>query len=375
MSGRYLDRVERAARKKLPKEIHHYIAQGARDGVTTAEAESAWDRLRLWPRVLMDVTEVDPATSLLGTAVRSPVAIAPSTLQRAAHPEGEVAMARAAAGQGTLLVVSSNAGSRFADIGATGVDWWLQMYVTADRTATVPVVERAVEAGAKAIVLTADTPVVGVKYHRRRPVWDVVDPAWLRVNFDDHHDDDHGSASGPGVGPSPGPGADPGGPGLEKATDLGPQDVAWLGQRFGLPVVVKGVLHPADARRCVDAGAGAVWVSNHGGRQLDGAVPTAEALPRVAEAVAGDAEVYVDGGVRRATHVLAAAALGARAVFLGRPPVWALADAGEEGVSRLLSELREEVVEALRLSGSSSLSAVTPDLLAGGRFDSGPAAP
>jgi 4-hydroxymandelate oxidase len=342
VARRYADTVERAARKALSKEVFRYFAQGSAGGVSAAEAESAWDAYRFVPRVLRDVTHVDATTTLLGTEVGSPFAVAPTTLQRAAHPDGEVAVARAAARSGSLVVVSSNAGSSFEEIGATGAPWWLQMYVTADRAATAPVVERAVAAGARAVVLTADTPVVATKYDAgRRSVWDVVEPGWLRVNV-------------PGGGE---------GPGLEKATDLGPQDIAWLSHRFDVPVVVKGVLHPQDARRCVEAGAAAVWVSNHGGRQLDRALPTAEALGPVCEEVGQDVEVYVDGGVRRGVHGLAAAALGARGVFLGRPVLYALAADGEEGVRDLLEELGSELTEALRLCGCTDVRAVDRALL------------
>jgi 4-hydroxymandelate oxidase len=201
-------------------------------------------------------------------------------------------------------------------------------------------VESALGAGARAIVLTADTPVVGRKYAAQ--VLDLVEPGWLRVNF---------------------PEGDAVRPGLEKAKDLGPQDIAWLSQEFGVPVVVKGVLHPDDARRCVEAGAAAVWVSNHGGRQLDGTVSTADALAAVVDEVDGRAEVYVDGGVRRGGHGLVAAALGARGVFLGRTPMYALAEGGSEGVARALTELREELVEALRLAGATRPDAVPRTLL------------
>src|SRR6476620_7809473 len=181
--ARYLDAVEAGARRVLDPAVHRYFRQGSRDGVTAGEAAAAWARFRFVPRVLHDVTEVDLATELLGMRLSTPFAVAPTTLQRAADPEGEVAMARGVAAAGALLVVSSNAGTPFADIASTGVDWWLQMYVTADRSATLPVVERAVDAGAAAIVLTADTPVVGTKYHDGASVWGSVDPSWLRVNF------------------------------------------------------------------------------------------------------------------------------------------------------------------------------------------------
>jgi 4-hydroxymandelate oxidase len=338
------DALEERAGGVLPEPVHRYFRQGARDGVAAGEASAAWDRFRLRPHILRDVTAVTTRTTVLGSDVRTPFGVAPTTLQRAAHPEGEVAMARAAAEAGAVMVVSSNAGSTFREISDTGVLWWLQAYVAADRLTTKPLLERAVDAGARAIVLTADTPVVGVKYDTPPggTVWDMVDPGWLRVNFD------------PGYGDSPGE---------EKATDLGPHDVDWLAKTTGLPVVVKGVLRPDDARRCVDAGASAIWVSNHGGRQLDYAAATADVLGAVAEEVGHDAEVYVDGGVRNGRHALAALALGARAVFLGRLPLYALAVGGSEGVAELLAGLGEELGDWMRLSGCGTVSAANPDLL------------
>ena len=337
--SRWVESLEEQAEDLLPEAVHRYFRQGARDGVTAAEAVSAWDGYRFLPRVLHDVTQVDTSTDALGVPLRSPMAVAPTTLQRAAHPEGEVAMARAVADVGSLLVVSSNAGCTFEDIAATGVNWWLQAYLTADRAACLPLLRRATDTGARAVVLTVDTPVVGTKYDGvDETVWDVADPAWLRVNF---------------------AGSPPGSPmGHEKATDLGPADIAWLGEVTGLPVVVKGVLRPDDARRSVEAGASAIWVSNHGGRQLDYAAPTAGCLGPVAEEVGSDAAVYVDGGVRSARHVLAAVALGAGAVFLGRLPLYALATQGSAGVQRLLEELSEELVEAMMLAGCPDLAAV-----------------
>ncbi|MGZ4444309.1 MAG: alpha-hydroxy acid oxidase [Nocardioidaceae bacterium] len=343
---RFLDSLEQRARDRLPEAVYRYYAQGARDGVTAAEASAAWDRFRFLPQVLRDVTAVDTSTSLLGTRIRTPFAVAPSTLQRAAHPDGELAMARAVAASGSLMVLSSNAGATFADVGATGVTWWLQMYVTADRPTYVPLLERAVEAGASAVVLTVDTPVVGTKYDGgAQTVWEVADPAWLHANFE------------PGYGTAPGD---------EKATDLGPQDVEWLASTTGLPVVVKGVLRRADARRCVDAGASAVWVSNHGGRQFDHAAATVDALPSIVDEVRADAEVYVDGGVRNARHALTALALGARATFLGRLPLYALATGGADDVARLFGALEEELVEAMMLTGCAQAGAVPRSLLARG---------
>jgi 4-hydroxymandelate oxidase len=343
---RFIDGLEQRAQDLLPEPVHRYYQQGARAGVTAGEAAAAWDRFRFLPKVLRDVTDVHTSTSLLGTHVSTPFALAPTTMQRAAHPDGEIAMARAAHACGALMVLSSNAGSTVEDIAATGVDWWLQMYVTAERRTSLPLLRRAVAAGAKAIVLTVDTPVVSTRDEGVGPtVWDLAEPAWLHANFP------------PGYGDAAGD---------EKATDLGPQDVDWIAQATGLPVVVKGVLRPDDAHRCVEAGAQAVWVSNHGGRQLDHVASTASCLAGVAEAVGTSAEVYVDGGVRSARHALAALALGARGVFLGRLPLYALAAEGAEGVERMFTELTEELVETLRLAGCASASRVPADLLAPG---------
>jgi 4-hydroxymandelate oxidase len=344
--SRFIDGLEQRAEELLPDPVRRYYRQGARDGVTAAEAVAAWDRLRFLPRVMRDVTDVHTGTSLLGSYLNTPFAVAPTTMQRAAHPDGEIAMARAAHASGALLVLSSNAGSTVEDIAATGVDWWLQMYVTAERRTSLPLLRRAADAGAKAIVLTVDTPVVGAKDPGDGPtVWDTAEPAWLRVNFPP----EYGDAAGD-----------------EKATDLGPHDIDWIAQSTGLPVVVKGVLRADDARRCVEAGARAVWVSNHGGRQLDYAASTASCLAAVADAVGPSAEVYVDGGIRSARHAVAALALGARGVFLGRLPLYALAAGGPDGVQRMFAELTDELVDVLRLTGCPSVARVPADVLAPG---------
>jgi 4-hydroxymandelate oxidase len=329
--ARWLAGLEERARESLAPAVLEYLLQGARDSLTTGEAVEAWRSVRFRPRVLHDVTHVDPGVTLLGHRAELPFGVAPTTLQRAVHPEGELAMARATAEAGGVLVVSSNAGTSFEDIGATGVHWWLQAYLPADRTLAGPMLDRAVEAGARAVVLTVDTPVVGTKYASPDVpvVWDTVDPDLLRVNFDGGYAEE---------------------PGAEKALDLGPHDLGWLADRTGLPVVVKGVLRAEDADRSVQAGAAAVWVSNHGGRQLDRAASTASCLPEVVAMVGERAQVYVDGGIRTGLDVLAALSLGADAVFLGRLPVLALVE-GSPGVAALHRELLAQTVDALRLAG------------------------
>ena len=216
------------------------------------------------PRVLRDVSSVDTATTLLGAPVRAPLAIAPTALLQHAHPRGRrdgcgpvpSRITRRVRGP-SLICVSSNAGIPYADIAVEGTPWWAQVYVLRRRSLTESLLEHAVAAGAKALVLTADTPVVATKRNLGQTVWEITTEHFLHANedMDDATNDD-----------------------LEKADDLTPDVIGWLGERTGLPVVVKGVLRADDARRVVDAGAAAVWVSNHGGRQLDRAVPTAHAL-------------------------------------------------------------------------------------------------
>lgn len=334
MDAMRLDALEGEARRVLSPAAFAYYHQGARDGVSAAEAVESWSNLRLVPRVLREVADLAMGTTLLGTDSRLPVGVAPTSLQRAADPRGEIAMACACAAAGVPMVLSSNATATFADLADTGVTWWLQAYLPQDRELARPMLEAAVKAGARAVVLTVDTPVVGTKYdHGEGVIWDQVPPAWVGTNL------------GPAAG-------------AEKARDLGPADIAWLADVTDLPVVPKGVLDPEDARRAVDAGAAALWVSNHGGRQLDRVAATASCLSRVVEAVEGSVEVYVDGGIRAGLSVLTALALGARACFLGRLPLYALAAGGESGVRAMFTALSDELEESLRLAGCANLDDV-----------------
>lgn len=334
--------LEVEARRLVPDHVLAYVGTGAREGVTTAEAVRAWGEVRWWPRTLVDVREPRTATTFLGTPVAAPVAVAPTSLQRLVHPDGELAMASAVRDAGSLVVVSSNAGTTFADLGATGAAWWLQAYLTADRSLIAPALVAAAEAGARAVVLTVDTPVPGTKY-------DIDDDAFgdLTHAYGVNHPEAVRGRT----------------PGAEHAQDLGPADLAWIADLTGLPVVVKGVLRADDACRAVDAGAAAVWVSNHGGRQLDRSVSSARALSGVAAAVGGDAEVYVDGGVRSGLDAMAALASGAHGVFLGRTPLLALAQ-GPARVTDVLETLAAELREAMRIGGVPRLDLVA-DLLEG----------
>ncbi len=341
-----LEEMERAARSSMDADAYDFVSCGSGDEISVGEAESAWRRWRLRPRVLVDVAEVSAATTVLGAPVAAPFLVAPTAFHTLAHPEGEVATAAGVAAAGSLMVVSMRSTRRLEDVAAAtaGRPWWQQVYLMRDRSLTAGLVDRAAAAGASALVLTADTPVLGT---RRRPSGRAAlpDEQYL-VNLAEH--------AAPGKDPMAYSAQDPG-----QTTEA----IGWLAGRTGLPVVVKGVLRGDDARRCLDAGAAAVIVSNHGGRQLDLAVPTARALPEVVAAVGDRCEVYVDGGVRDGTSALVALALGARAVLVGRPVYWGLAHGGAAGVAALLEALRLDLGTALALAGAPSADQL-PDGLA-----------
>ena len=346
--------LEAAARTRLERGVYDYIAGGADAERTLADNLAAWSRLRLRPRVLRDVSEVSTATTLLGTQVPTPLLVAPMAYHRMAHPDGEAASAAGAAAAGAAYVCSTQATMSVEEVAAAAPDAvrWFQVYVVRDRGWTAELVARAAAAGYRALVLTVDVPLLG---NRLRD---------LRNDF----------RLPTGLAPANAP---PAGAARQRelAADvlaqagqfdpaLTPDTIGWLAERSGLPVVVKGVLRGDDALACLDAGAAGVVVSNHGGRQLDGVVPTADALAEVASAVADRAEVYVDGGIRHGTDVLKALSLGARAVLIGRPVLWALSASGASGVEWVLSALAAELRLAMALCGAVSLADLTPDLIA-----------
>lgn len=314
------------ARRTLPADVHGYYAGGAGEQLSLSEAEDAWRDVRLRPRVLRDVSALTTATTLLGTRLASPLLVGPTAAHGLAHPDGEVATARGTAAAGSLLVLSTRSSRPLEEVPAG--PWWFQSYVVADRSRTLDRVRRAAAAGATAVVLTGDVPWLGARHGPTR--LQLTGPA------------DPGDVQDPSAG-------------LEVIGELA---------AAGLPVLVKGVLRGDDALACLDAGAAGVVVSNHGGRQLDRALPTSRALPEVAAAVAGRAPVLVDGGLRSGLDVLCALALGADAVLLGRPVLWALAAGGAEGVERCLRVLADDLAHVMGLAGAASLAEVGPDLVA-----------
>jgi isopentenyl diphosphate isomerase/L-lactate dehydrogenase-like FMN-dependent dehydrogenase len=337
-----LDDFEIHARDRIHPAAYSYIADGAWAGETVADNVAAWRRYRLLPRVLVDVTTVDLRTTLLGREVAMPLASAPASLHSLCHADAEIGTARAASAAGALQVLSTASSRSLEDVAAVdpGAPRWFQLYVARDRGFTRSLVERAAAAGYAAIALTVDLPVLGRRI------------GLLRSPFE----------PGPGVyanlPAADGLGSDPSELTDTRAISFTWDDLAEIRSWSRLPLVLKGILAPADARLAIDHGVDGVWVSNHGGRQLDRVPAAVDALGPVAEAVDGRAEVYVDGGVRWGTDVVTALALGARAVFTARPFLYALACAGSAGVAHGLSLMHEELERALALLGATSPAGV-----------------
>ena len=339
-----MDEAERVARERLTPAAYDYYAGGAEDEVTLSANVEAWRRWRVRYRVLVDVRGRDLSTTALGRRIAMPVGVAPTAFQRLAHADAEVATARAAAREGVPFVLSSLSTTRLEEVAKaldaapenTDAQRWFQLYLYKDRKTGEALVARAERAGFGAIVLTADTPVLG-RRERDLKAGHVIDAR--PANFDA---DVKPAGSGAAMLKEIFGGLDDG---------LTWRDVDWLRTITSLPILVKGVVHPDDARLALDHGAAGVVVSNHGGRQLDGAVATADALPEVAAALGGRGELWVDGGVRRGTDVLRALALGARGVLVGRPLLWGLAAGGEDGARAVLRCFRRELDTAFALAG------------------------
>lgn len=348
-----LHEYETAARLLLAPMIFDFVAGGAGDEVTVRGNRAAFDRWRLLPRVLRGVRHVSTATSVLGQPVALPVLVAPSSLHRLCHADGERATSRAARTAGVIYAMSTASSIALEEVAREAGPWWFQLYVFKDRDLTRELVARAAAAGASALVVSVDTPVLGRREADERNQF-ALPPGITMANLQ--------RPTGPAIGETAfGAQWVRAAPIVEPALTW--EDLDWLAALSPLPVVPKGILHPHDALLAVEHGARAVIVSNHGGRQLDRAVAALDALPAVVASVAGRAEVLLDGGVRRGTDILTALALGARAVLIGRPVHWGLAVDGEAGVQCVLALLQAELARDLLLCGLSSPDAVDRSLL------------
>ncbi|XP_019621696.1 PREDICTED: hydroxyacid oxidase 2-like [Branchiostoma belcheri] len=349
---------EKYAEEHLDRNAWGFFSAGAEGCQTLRDNEEAFRRLRLRPRFLRDVSVRDMSTTVLGQRIDMPIGISPTANQGLASPEGEIGTAKAAAQFQTCMICSTYSNFTMEDImncSPHGLKWF-QLYVRPDRETTAGLVRRAERAGYRALVLTVDLPIVGRRYPDLRHGFSM--PPHLKVANLRHVDlnknkKDRNKALDYGFG----------GPDQSSDSALSWKDVAWLRSISTLPIILKGILTAEDARLAVQQGVDGILVSNHGGRQLDGVPATIEALPEIVEAAGEKLEVYMDGGVRTGTDVLKALALGARAVFIGRPAVWGLCYKGQEGVAKVLNILKEELSLAMALSGCSSLGDITPGLV------------
>jgi 4-hydroxymandelate oxidase len=352
-----LTALESAAAARVPAGVWDYIQGGAGEERTVAANREAFQRRTLRPRALVGVETVDPSLELLRTPVRMPVFVCPMAYQGLVHPEAEAATARAAGAAGVLNVASTLSTLSLEAIAAAApsAPRWFQLYLQPDLAGSKALVTRAEAAGYAAIVLTVDVPVLAVRDRQIRGGIAVDEPALI--------------GNGPDVrAPPRAPEREGSRFRLRSEASATWEVVEEISRATARPVIVKGVLTGEDARKAVAHGAQGVIVSNHGGRQLDGAPSALEMLPEVAAAVGSSAEVYLDGGVRRGSDVLLAIALGARAVGVGRPVLWALAAGGEAGVARYFSLLAQEIASAMAVAGRRRLAEVDASLLGPARW-------
>lgn len=344
--------LETIARRRMSHMAWEYVEGGAADGISLRWNREAYERLRLDPRVLRDVGTVDTRVRVLGLELAHPILLAPTALHRLAHPEGELATVRGAAAGDALMTLSTLASTTLEEVArAAGGPLWFQLYVQKDKGYTAELVQRAEAAGYRALVVTVDTPVDGARYRQQRVKFHLpegVEMANLRglaAAAGKKLDTEHGTFQN--ILPQ----------------RLTWQEIEWLQSLTRLPVLIKGVLSPEDARLARKQGLAGVLVSNHGARNLDTVPATIDALPRIADALAGELTLLVDGGVRRGTDVLKALALGAQAVLVGRPIFHGLASAGAEGVTRMLAILRRELEMAMALSGRARIAEIDRSVL------------
>ncbi len=338
---------ESLARERLAPTAYGYYASGAGDERSLADNLASWSRWRLVPRVLAGARHPELTTSLLGASAALPIGVAPAALQGMAHPDGELALARAAARAGAPFVLSTASTRSIEEVGAaagdTGAPRWFQLYVEHDLAFARELVERAEAAGFGAVVLTVDLPVAGYRERDLRTRFSIPASVQAHLPPDAAGGDDTFVAY------------------LDRKPPLRWQDVATIAGWTSLPLVLKGILSPLDVDRAIQHGARAIWVSNHGGRQLDGTVTAPEVLGEIVDATEGRAEVYADGGVRRGSDVAVALVLGARAVFTARPFLYALAAAGEAGADRAFEIIGDELRRALAILGVVDVAGVRRD--------------
>ncbi|XP_033227821.1 hydroxyacid oxidase 1-like isoform X3 [Belonocnema kinseyi] len=338
---------EKHALKVLTPNVSDFYKSGADDENTLKWNKEVFRKLRILPRMLRDVTKVDITTTILGEKISMPLGIAPTSLHKMAHPDGEVATAKAAEAAGTIYTLSTGSTCSIEEVAKAAPNGikWFQCYISNDRKLALHLVHRAEKAGFKALVLTADSPRLGNRRNELRNDFKL--PSHLKYanleGYKSRKDDKYIAQF------------------FDPSTTW--DDIPWLKSQTSLPIVVKGILTAEDALIAVKYGADAIQISNHGGRQIDGVPAPIEVLPEIVKAVGDKVEIYIDGGISQGTDVFKALALGAKMVFFGRPVLWALACGGEKGVKDLLELMRREISLTFALSGCSSLKKVTRNMV------------
>lgn len=346
-----MDDFERAAERVLQAGVYGYYAGGANDEVTLRSNRQAFADLMLRYRVLVDVADRALSIDLLGIPMSSPIILAPTALHRMAHPDGERATARAATAAGILMTLSTISSTPMEEVAAAAPDGrrWFQLYHYEDKARSVELIARAVAAGYEAIVLTVDAPLLGRRERDIRIPFVIPDDV-SAVHLGDIETRMQDTASPLNS--------------FINQPSINWTDLAWIREAAGsLPLLLKGIVRADDAKRALDEGVAGLWVSNHGGRQLDTSIPTITALPEIADVVDGRAPIILDGGIRRGTDILKALALGADAVAIGRPQLWGLAVAGQEGVEQVVELLRAELSLAMALAGACTIADIDASLV------------
>ncbi|PYJ05903.1 MAG: alpha-hydroxy-acid oxidizing enzyme [Verrucomicrobia bacterium] len=339
-----LSDFEELARRRMAHMAYELIAGGAADELTVRWNREALDQVRLRPRVLMDVSDVNTRTNLFGHDLTFPILLAPTSFHRIYHPEGELATARGASAGGAVYVVSSATTTLIEDIARVSTQpLWFQMYVQHDREFSRDVIKQAVVAGCRALCVTVDTPVLGARNRQQRAK--VTMPPGLKTPYLSDLNAGRGTLN------------------EQKNYTMTWKDIDWVLSVARVPVLLKGILNPDDAERAVKTGVAGLIVSNHGGRNLDTLPATITALPAITKRVGDRVPILMDGGIRRGTDVLKAFALGAKAVLIGRPYLYGLGLAGSEGVTQVLKILRNELEMAMALTGRPNLASIDPSLI------------
>ena len=349
-----IDDWEPLAKERLSQMVFEYLAGGAGAEITLRENRAGFDRIRLRPNMLVDVSQIDTTTALFGQKLKLPILLAPVAYQKMVHPEGELESVRGANAAGVTFVASTAASTAVEEIAQIAtIPPWFQLYASSDRSFTKALVDRARESGCPVLCFTVDAPVRGQRDRDTRNSF-CLPPGLTRPNFRDLT-----------------PEAVTGNPRAEGRSIYSPnlcpsltwEYLDWLRSVAKMPVLLKGILTAEDAKRAMDAGADGVVVSNHGGRVVDTVISGIEALPEIVEAVAGRAPVLLDGGVRRGVDVLKAIALGASAVMIGRPYLYALAANGSEGIRQCIDTLHREIEMAMAACGRPTIASINRSLV------------